>query len=482
MALIGTKSALARSRTPVLGRAFSVRQTWLSGSWSWQDALLFAAIFLVAVANKHLMTGVLVGLVIWAFTGARQAFYAMSLIAIIRYANPGFASFSAFASILMWLAMMVGSARIYLSLSRFPASYYWLLSFSIVSIIVSAAASTIVDVSVMKVVSFFIVSSAVLAGSESLPRDDVLRLQRWFVSAVIVIAALSLSTLLSPAIAYRLNGTGFQGVFAHPQHLGVILAPFVSWGLVRTFNNRTVTMSPPQLFILLIGIVIIVMTRARTAMLATFVAVLLTTVVHLLRDQRVSGRKEFGQIMGVAGAVLLAAVIGLSTGGGAALFEEIAFKGSGTTDLEEAFEQSRGAGVSQQLDNFSDAPLTGHGFGLYRFGVLGGEANIVRVWGIPISAPVEKGFAFTAVLEEVGIFGALLFYGLLISMARRAAGAARPEILALLLGAILINFGEAVIFSPGGIGLFMWLVIGLSLASARLDESDRKHRLLANRP
>ena len=459
----------------------TTRETLFAGAFAWRDALLFSTLFGVAVANKHLMTMVLLGLAGWALSGPRQAFLAMSLVAVLRYANEGFASFSPFASILFWLIMMLGSARIYLSLRRVPPSYIWLFAFSLVAIATSVAVSRAPDVSLMKIVSFFIVSSAVLVGSVSLSRADIERLQRWFVSAAIAIAGLSLLTLASPGIAFRLNGTGFQGIFAHPQHLGVMLVPFVAWGLMRAFNNRKVRVTPLQLLLIVAGVIIIVMTRARTAMLAAFVAVLLTTGVHLLRSQALSYRKHFGQIAGIGIFLGLVLVIGLSTGGGAALFEEIAFKGSGTADLQEAFEVSRGAGVSQHLDNFADAPLTGHGFGVYRHGVAGGERGIVRLWGIPISAPAEKGFAFTAVLEEVGIVGGFLFYGLLLSMARSAARSQRPEILALLLGAVMINFGEAVIFSPGGIGLFMWLVMGVALAGAHYDADDRKNRTLANR-
>lgn len=122
------------------------------------------------------------------------------------------------------------------------------------------------------------------------------------------------------------------------------------------------------------------------------------------------------------------------------------------------------------------------GFGVYEFGVFGGEERVVRVFGIPLSAPAEKGFAFTAVLEETGIFGALLFYSLLLGMIRVAFKDPAPETAALMLGAVFVNFGEAVIFSPGGLGLYVWIVIGLALAQSRTNASSSKVDLLAGRP
>jgi hypothetical protein len=89
--------------------------------------------------------------------------------------------------------------------------------------------------------------------------------------------------------------------------------------------------------------------------------------------------------------------------------------------------------------------------------------------GLPISAPAEKGIIFTSVLEEVGAFGGLLFYGLLISIIAAAAKGNTPGVLAMVIGTIAVNFGEAIFFATGGMGLFMWAVIGFGLARARVD-------------
>ena len=117
------------------------------------------------------------------------------------------------------------------------------------------------------------------------------------------------------------------------------------------------------------------------------------------------------------------------------------------------------------------APLTGHGFGVYRYGVRGGEERIRRFLGIPISASAEKGVAFTSVLEETGIIGGLLFYALMIAIIARAARADTAGVVAMAVGTIAVNFGEAIIFATGGMGLFMWLVLGFTLARARLGRT-----------
>jgi len=92
---------------------------------------------------------------------------------------------------------------------------------------------------------------------------------------------------------------------------------------------------------------------------------------------------------------------------------------------------------------------------------------VTRFMGIPISASAEKGIIFTAVLEKVGAVGGLLFCGLLISIIVAAAKGSTPEVLAMVISAIAVNFGEAIFFATGGMGLFMWTVIGFGLARAR---------------
>lgn len=92
--------------------------------------------------------------------------------------------------------------------------------------------------------------------------------------------------------------------------------------------------------------------------------------------------------------------------------------------------------------------------------------------GIPISAPVEKGFIPTSILEETGIFGALAFYAFIISLAAEAMRRKDPGWAGLFFGCLYINVGEAVIFSVGGIGLFYWLLIGIAIAGHGKEESS----------
>ncbi len=436
--------------------------------FSWPEIGFFSIVYLVAITHGLVMTLVLVGLLIWSVTGATQAIMAMTFVALIKFSNGAVVSFSPYAMVLFWLITMAACARLYLSVRRLSMSFVLLVSFALVSILVSIMVSKAVDVSIMKVVSFFIVSSALLIVSDSLKAEDVQKLQRWFFSVALVIAVLSLMTLPFPSIGFRKVAGSLQGMFVHPQTAGMFYVPFASWLITRIFLERVRYLPQWVLGMSVLFAGMIIASGARTAMLATFVGVGLTLMIVLFKGKSGPTYRSRGEIMGFTLIMFSLSLVILLSGVLKEELEAIAFKGDDEGSFSEAFESSRGAGVSAHIQNFLDAPLTGHGFGVYRQGVRGGEKRIKRFLGVPISASAEKGIVFTSVLEEVGIVGALLFYLLLISIVGTATKSFNPAALAMVIGTIAINFGEAVIFSANGMGLFIWLIIGFALARARI--------------
>src|SRR5690606_19943902 len=81
------------------------------------------------------------------------------------------------------------------------------------------------------------------------------------------------------------------------------------------------------------------------------------------------------------------------------------------------------------------------------------------VSGLPVGAAVEKGVMPLAVWEELGIFG-LCAVGLwLWGIVRRSArGGITP--MALCTVVLVVNLGESILFSPGGMGLLCLLLLG----------------------
>ena len=120
-------------------------------------------------------------------------------------------------------------------------------------------------------------------------------------------------------------------------------------------------------------------------------------------------------------------------------------------------------------ENIEAQPWRGIGFGL-----ASDPATMVvdrdPILDLPTGATIEKGVMPIAVLEELGAFGfiaVMLWLWMLISRAARGGG---MTALAVFYTALLLNMGESVLFSPGGMGLLFLILIGWA-ASARHETS-----------
>jgi hypothetical protein len=129
------------------------------------------------------------------------------------------------------------------------------------------------------------------------------------------------------------------------------------------------------------------------------------------------------------------------------------------------FEASRGSLVAGMLENIENNFYFGIGFGLpSRLDNL--IVNRDPFFGLPLSVPIEKGVMFIAVIEELGIvLGAILFLWFLyiIFLSYRNGVTA----LSITLCFFIVNFFEAVFFSPGGMGLLLMILLSAAISKPR---------------
>ena len=120
--------------------------------------------------------------------------------------------------------------------------------------------------------------------------------------------------------------------------------------------------------------------------------------------------------------------------------------------------------------NIADDPLRGIGFG------IASEPSLMvverdPVMGLPLGAAIEKGIAPLAVLEELGLVGAVLVAAWIIWLLRRGAvGGLAP--FAVCLTALALNMGENTLFSPGGQGMLPLILFGWIYASGSSREGS----------
>lgn len=268
---------------------------------------------------------------------------------------------------------------------------------------------------------------------------------------------------------YLRNASGFQGMMNHPQAFGPTMALLAS--IILT---EVLTRARPELWrlaALSLSLAFIVASEARTAAFALLLGIVFGFLFQIgggvrqnlatfsgLRSRRVLGSVGVGLLLGMTQAPR--AVAGLR-----GFLEK---RGHSEGGVFAAYQESRGRLIAEMWEGFLRHPIMGNGFGLPS---LSAHFEIVydATTGLPAAAPVEKGVIPLAVLEDVGMIGAILVGLWLWDAARRARSVSLVS-LTLLLTALATNLGEATLFSPGGMGLLIMNCLAWG-ASFRLQES-----------
>lgn len=417
--------------------------------------------------QKDLPTIAMVGLCIWALRGPDQAIQALTLGGLIKFLNPGLYPDLRTASMLGWVLLALAGVRVWIStISRRgwgSPVLFWLAVFGLAILLHSATVSRQGVLSAFKIVSFVFGATTVLLAFEcsALRKVDW---TPWFVGLWSAVVLLSAPTVFFPSIGYLKNGWGFQGILGHPQSFGAFLAVAVAWFGARLILYPLTHTHWMLVLIGCLGWVELILTKARTGLLAVLVG--LTCVAALSVVKRYEWRQQFISalrkplVLLVLLAVVTMILLDPSTLGNRV--EAYVFKHGhdAKSSITDAYTKSRGAGLSNQWKNFLRSPLVGHGFGVVPYNDPDAVQLLDPIFGLPLSAPTEKGFLPTAILEETGIVGAVFLLFLLGSLFRFASGRGDSAVMWSFYTSILVNVGEMVFFSFGGLGLYTWLIIG----------------------
>lgn len=431
-----------------------------------------AAVVALSVISPLAISIALASLAAFSVFGVTAALQAMTLSVMIKILNPAITGFPSNAGLLFWLVPVMASARLLFELRSADVrklAPLWL--FGLLAAILSLGTSPNVLISVFKVAAFLLIISGVLVAAQRITPRELSTLTTWMTSLATVLFLGSVATIKFPAIGYYLNGVGFQGITNHPQTLGVLLAPLLAYSLASLLLMRGRHRILLSAFCISL-FAMVIMTQARTAAIAGLFGVAVTGLLRLARGRREIHQTGTPRLLLVSAALILAGIIAVASS--AQIQESLLtfILKRDASDLSSAFYSSRGAGIENQWQWFLHSPLIGNGFGVYSNGEF--RDGIVSVFGIPISAPVEKGFLPSAVLEETGILGFSVFLWLMISVGRAAVATSHLPWIATFFAVLCTNIGEALLLSSGGNGLLLWILIALAIASNR--QSTQLHR------
>lgn len=436
--------------------------------------IAFAILIVVLRLSEQATTLVYPILAVYCFFGNYNTVKSLLLLWVVTLVNPGIFPEVALSSAGRFLVIGAAGAAV---ISRFVRNksraegtgVVWVILLSMLVVIHSVAYSVWPAISVLKIVSWCAAFCSLLMAWGSLVQAER-KCAESFVFGVLVAVALGSLPLLALDVGYFRNGSGFQGLMNHPQAFGATMAILGAWSLARFLASRR----PPYttLAIALISSMMVYVSEARTGGLALLLGVALSAVLvgpisklpfRVLLPALASSRVWF--ILGIA----LITSLALSN----MLAEQVSFfiSKSGRANVDSigsAFLVSRGVLIYPMLDNIQAHPWVGIGFG------IGSDSQSMVVltdpiFGLPISAAIEKGVLPIMMVEELGAPFAAVFAIWFFAMVRRAADAGYVPF-AVSITVILVNMGEAVFFSAGGQGLILIIVMAWA-ATCPNDES-----------
>lgn len=414
-------------------------------------------------------------LAIYALRGQTQAIQALGISWLFSMLSPGIAAEASLASVGRYAVIGAAAASVFLRSSRLGDSVrasrmvVATLLLGVFFVFHSLVFSPFVDVSVLKSVSWCVVTGTLLAAWGQIDDDSRHRLSSQLFGGLVLVLLLSLPLLAVPSLGYLRNGTGFQGIFSHPQGFGPTMALLGAWAGARMLGEQR----PSWMSIALVGacLVLVVLSQARTAgvaMVAGLAFAVLTVPLLSGMRPRVMLPGLTSRRVHMAAAVAMLAALLAGTQLTDRLGEYFAKRGQETSSLGDAYEKSRGALIDAMFDNISANPLSGIGFGIASW-----PENMIidrdPFLGLPTGAAIEKGVMPVAVVEELGVFGAALVLGWLWMVVLRASRSS-VSALAVVLTALLLNFGESTFFSPGGLGLLPLILIAWAATSKPKSE------------
>lgn len=388
--------------------------------------------------------------------------------AVFSLANRGL---YAFVGGIMVLQMVGQRASIYLS------PMLGLLPYIVYMAVVSSV-GWVPLISYLKLLLFLIVFFAFYSvGNACATRYTVSpeKLRSVFLSFAIFLIVGSIALLPFPEIStlntqqfflehgYIPEGSLFTGMTLHSQSLGPITAIFSTFLLADMLFSLK---RGDKLYILLLLLcpILIYKTGSRTAM-GTYLAGMCFVTFLFMHARGVGAQwknKALGALLflGMAGGLAFMATPQLRQSVVNFVYKvRVGDVLEENTGFDRAISSRQGL-IDDAMDNFKESPFIGNGFQVTKRLAQQDRSS----WKHYLSAPIEKGVWITAVLEEGGIFGMLLFAIFLLAAFGKLLARQAFIGISIFFVMVISNLGEFTFFSMSGGGGIYWAMIFMGLA------------------
>lgn len=242
------------------------------------------------------------------------------------------------------------------------------------------------------------------------------------------------------------KGSSFKGFFYHQQTASVIAGLLFAIGLIIPRKFKIV-----ELFLLSFSVFL---TNGRIGLLIILFSIIYYFAFNFKNIFNQLGRSKYDTVI----VPFFIIFIGLLSAISFSYLPNLFLK-HGAEDVYSSFETSRASQLVTLWDNIQ-TKIWGIGFGVPSSLELNDFA--VKVNGIPISVPTEKGILPLMLIEEVSIVGLILFIYFIIKAFKISLKINKKYSL-FIIAIIVANTAEAAFFSINGMGSFFILLISFLL-------------------
>jgi O-antigen ligase len=395
----------------------------------------------------------------YALLGKKQVIQAFILCFFFTTMNREIIPITEFQSFNRYIVTLAAFFSIFLRTGflKFDFLSLFTLGFAFFVIIHSIFFSLEIEISILKIVNWTVVIITLLKAWSGLSKSEHIRMQMWIKRFLLFIALSSLPFLLFSEIGYRINGKGFQGVLIHPQTFGMTIALLATIFFIQLFENKKSLWFSIVILFLLFWLIFL--SESRTA----FVSIIITMIIfhlYLCISIFFSKKYKFFFIFLFFYFLLIIIISTLFHFEIIQIYNHIISKSNraDSYDIFNSYIVSRNLTLVPMIENISKNFMTGIGFGVAS-DPFSMEVYYSSFFNLPISAFVEKTNLFIMIFEEIGIFGFILFVMWIFIIFYNSVMSNAPVNFLVLILILLMNMGEAVLFSPGGIGLLFLILL-----------------------
>ena len=451
---------MASQRARTLRRAAMTQIRVLSFA---KDQFWLLAITVIALRALSGPTGLVAYILIaaWGVRGGRHVLEALILSWFVTMANSTVFGDVAGGALGRYLVLFTVSL---MALARYVATYSFRVNFATLTTLIlggyillhSLLFSIVMPISVLKGLLWTMTVLAVLLSTSSLSQNEFVRLERHIYGFLVLILALSILVYLTLPGGSLPHYGYLRGMLGHSQATGVLGALVAVWAFARIL--RSSNGGSWNYAVVLMALAGVYLSATRTGLVSAIIAFVLLGVLAALKGYQplINLTKGLRNPVVLLGVCLLFLGAVLNVDALTSSFSNFMTKNAEENNLIGAYGLSRGDLIGEMWENIVRDPWVGLGFGI----ASDPESMVVqRVGGIPIGAVVEKGITHIAIWEEIGLIGLALAIIWIVTIFSKSVRSTLVQF-GLLVVIFLQNFGEATLFSVGGMGLLQIILIG----------------------